>query len=534
MKALNLSSSNLTLVGNATINFTGLCTPNNFDIATDRTFSEEVRNDFILLPVDKLPIQEINAVDVKSTILNYKVIETPGNTSSAFVSNYGEKRLTGKKMSVFGVVCLDITYTSTDTTAVNQKFQGKVPFTSYIVLPKTTLLSATFDVSCCIQNITFISIENSNINISVSFTVSAKKNSSPVVIPLNNCTCAMSTPLTTTGITSGTLLKNLISRNDKVWNEISFSRNLILPSNLPNAKNVTAISSSIKLTSQKIIQTPESQPNAKNFYGESLSGKKLIIEAVLKQRITYVADNQENTTHSLIINLPFSCYIIVPKANELNQKFNVNSYIEDLHSCCINERTLFTGAILFFMATQENCTSISKNACCKNACCKFDTQYNLEGVCNIASIPPLINRSTWSELTFYRRIDLSINSPVNFIKSISTSLKIISTNLVETPKTNGNQLSIEGFLLSGITCVVNGYLKTNITYNSSNSSGSVTNIEMLIPFSGFIVLVEQPTNLTKLVVTPCIENVFATVLDKAGIGISSQVFLQAKIVPKTV
>ena len=535
MSDLSLSSNNLTFMDNSKIVFTGLCDvrdTSKVDISMSRMFTEEIINDFIILPNEQAPIHQITKVDVKNTILNYKVLESPGSDTEAFVKNNGNKNVTGKILSVSGVVCLDITYIPTDT-AVNSEiiFNGKLAFTSYIVAPKTTLLTDKFDVVCCVQRINIISIEHFNINLSASFTLGAKSNQNPDEVIPNGCSCSSSDPLIINGVTPGNILKNVITSQDKIWNQVSFSRNIILPNNLLNAKSVTLISSSIKVISQKVILAPPLNPPVKNYYGEILLGKKLAIETVLAQKIVYIADNPQNTKHSLIINLPFSCYIIIPDEIALDQKYKINAYIEDLYSCCLNERTLLSGAILFFKAKEiKSCVSICPKASSCSCLNNFNIKYNINNLCDLRKIPLIPIRGTWSKIAIYRRVDLSTNNMVKSIESVSVTLKIISINLISTP-TSRNAESAEGFTLNGLVCVVDGYLVTNIAYISKNAIGSVITRDVYIPFSLFAAMIEEPIpNRSKLVVDACLEDFFINILDDNGIGVYAKLFTLLSIV----
>ena len=531
MKNLNVPSSNLSTANNSNITFNGLCTPNSFDISTDKMFTQEVINDFITVPgQEEVPIKSIVQIDVESNILNHKVIETPGSSTSNSVSSLGNKKITGKEISISGVICLDITYAGNDPASTNITFQGKLPFTSYIVVPKTTSLTDKFQVSCCVQNINVISIYNFIITASASFTLSAKKiQNLPLVT--STCSCSSSNPLTVIGATPGNILKNLIISSDKIWNQVSFSTNLILPGNFPNAKSVSSIFSTIKIISQSIVDLPSKTPPISNYYGENVLGKKLIVEAVLNQRINYSADNENSTLHSRIINLPVSCYIMLPNNTDLNQKFKIEAYIEDLYSCCVDERTLFSGAILFFKAKEIiNCVPFYPNRNCCSCSDNFNIQYNLNNLCNMNSISQITATGSWSESTISKRIYASLDAPIRFVRSASSSIKIISIDTIETPNSNRN-LSIEGFLLPGFTSIVNGALVTTITYNSSNDAGSVVTNTFYISFSEFIILNENPSTSNKTVaITPCIENFSVNVLDETGIGIYAQVFLNAKLI----
>lgn len=123
-----------------------------------------------------------------------------------------------------------------------------------------------------------------------------------------------------------------------------------------------------------------------NVEGTCLSGRKLIIEGVLKQKVIYTAEVAEQSVHSAHYEIPFSAFII-PYANfdglayregievynpenptvpavingfiiganqEINpnlcEEFIIDSYIEDIFIYAMDPRTIFKNVTVFLRA----------------------------------------------------------------------------------------------------------------------------------------------------------------------------------------
>ena len=110
-------------------------------------------------------------------------------------------------------------------------------------------------------------------------------------------------------------------------------------------------------------------PNAE---GTLLTGRKLIIEGVLNQKVVYTALLPTQPVHSAHYSVPFSAFMIAyakfegmtydiendcfsytpgqPITVDLNEEFNVIPYIEDIFAYALDQRTIFKNVTLFLKA----------------------------------------------------------------------------------------------------------------------------------------------------------------------------------------
>lgn len=109
-----------------------------------------------------------------------------------------------------------------------------------------------------------------------------------------------------------------------------------------------------------------------NEEGTLLTGRKLIVEGTISQKVVYTALLPTQPVHSAHYSIPFSAYIIAyakfkdmpydienncfaytagqPIVVDLNEEFSVTPYIEDIFAYALDPRTIFKNVTLFLKA----------------------------------------------------------------------------------------------------------------------------------------------------------------------------------------
>ncbi|MGL4911411.1 MAG: SPOCS domain-containing protein [Romboutsia sp.] len=148
------------------------------------------------------------------------------------------------------------------------------------------------------------------------------------------------------------------------WTEFFLPEIVDIPIQKPNIEGVVEIQSCVEIISQRVIKTPtvSGYTNSNGVYipGENipnsectnLTGKKLIIEGLLRQKIIYTALVENQALHSANFVVPFSTFIIIDKDTALSQKFKVMPYIEDIFACKLSERSVFKNTTIFIKASK--------------------------------------------------------------------------------------------------------------------------------------------------------------------------------------
>lgn len=137
----------------------------------------------------------------------------------------------------------------------------------------------------------------------------------------------------------------------KAFTEISVEENISIPEMKPDMEQIIKIISEVNILHKQLVKTP---------IGESVSGiistgRKLIIEAVIRQKILYVADEPSQTVHATEYEKVFSSFIILPPvcrhhSKNMFESISVDPYIEDIYAKLVNNRTIFNNTTIFFDA----------------------------------------------------------------------------------------------------------------------------------------------------------------------------------------
>lgn len=349
-------------VDNDFITFSGLCDTNSFVLTNANNWTELTINGSVLVPEVKPSIEQVEDINAKIEIIRSKVIATP--TSYNLTPNFENRKVTGAKLIVEGLICVSVSYVSKKIDQSLHGFHGKIPFSAYIVLPYPTALTAHFHVSACIEDIIVKQVCDRKVNLTTTFVLQAIPLTGTAgeacfedcdMIPSekSTCECDSGTP-EIKGICNST---NLLSDAERRWTEIFIPEVLNVPCYKPPVEQILSVTSKVEIFCQKVISTPERSTSANsNNEGLTLTGKKLVIEGMLRQKIVYVAKTESQSVHAVHFDVPISTFIVLDPTDTLTDKFRVFPCIEDIFVCTLNDKQIFKNTTLFFKATKLDCT----------------------------------------------------------------------------------------------------------------------------------------------------------------------------------
>ncbi|WP_053956594.1 DUF3794 domain-containing protein [Inediibacterium massiliense] len=132
----------------------------------------------------------------------------------------------------------------------------------------------------------------------------------------------------------------------KYFKQFSVFGELQIPNEKPDIEQLTSVMVDPEIVSMRLIDTP----CMKSLEGQLLSGKKLVIELKLKQKITYVADEPTQSVHAAHFENLKSVFVIMPqKIDDIciqdlfyTDRLIVKPYIEDVYGELRSKRTVFT------------------------------------------------------------------------------------------------------------------------------------------------------------------------------------------------
>ena len=181
------------------------------------------------------------------------------------------------------------------------------------------------------------------------------------------CGCDDDQLLIVKGACSENKLKSMLTLNtETTWTQIFIPEVLCIPEQKPDVEQIISITSIPEIFSQRVVKTPlsgtvtvvngeEVFTPIENQEGTILTGRKLVIEGLLKQKIIYTAALDQQPLHSAHFDVPFSAFIIVPFNTPLTQKYKLEPCIEDIFVCRVTARQIFKNITLFVKATPLVC-----------------------------------------------------------------------------------------------------------------------------------------------------------------------------------
>lgn len=173
--------------------------------------------------------------------------------------------------------------------------------------------------------------------------------------------CAQDDLISVHGLCTDTKLENMLAATDTIWTQFFIPEVVEIPSQKPDIEEVTSVSSCVEIISQRVVKTPVLVQSdgtivpIENQEGTIITGRKLVIEGILQQKIVYTADVPEQSIHSAHFGMPFSVFIILPEDTLLSTKFKIEPCIEDIFVCRTTKRNVFKNTTIFIKATDRSC-----------------------------------------------------------------------------------------------------------------------------------------------------------------------------------
>ena len=122
------------------------------------------------------------------------------------------------------------------------------------------------------------------------------------------------------------------------------SETLTIPCQKPDMERILDVLVWPEIANYELIATE----TGKSFEGQNLTGYKLAIEVLLKQKVTYVADRPEQDVHAAHFEYLKSTFIVVPKEIDgldicdiVNSgRISITPYVEAVHAKMVDCRTI--------------------------------------------------------------------------------------------------------------------------------------------------------------------------------------------------
>lgn len=167
--------------------------------------------------------------------------------------------------------------------------------------------------------------------------------------------------LQTLGVYSQSKIEDVLLPTDKTWTMFTIPEVLDLPTGALPIDKITSVYSCIDVVSQSVVKTPtvtdfisggiiiggETIPNSQCT---TITGKKLVIELLLTEKISYISTSPTSQLYSATFKFPYSTFIIVDEDTTISNCFKISSYI--INVCCskLSETNIFKSSLVFIKA----------------------------------------------------------------------------------------------------------------------------------------------------------------------------------------
>lgn len=141
-------------------------------------------------------------------------------------------------------------------------------------------------------------------------------------------------------------ISDYIPESSTVFKQLNVEKNFCLPEAKPDIEQIIKALSELEIKSTKVIRTPKGT----SLEGQLLTGWKVVVEGVVRQKIQYVANEAEQSVHAAHTEIPFSTYIVLPSNFVRGTVVTVHGYIEDVFVQQMDERCIFINVTILLNA----------------------------------------------------------------------------------------------------------------------------------------------------------------------------------------
>lgn len=130
------------------------------------------------------------------------------------------------------------------------------------------------------------------------------------------------------------------------FKQLSLDNFLEVPCHEPDMELINTIGGQISLLKNYVIDTPVGVSSE----GQKLSGKKLVIHALLELTAEYVSATPTQSIHSIYCTIPFSTFIVLPKTCTAQSLMHIDATIDNISFKVLSNRSFFTNSSIFLVA----------------------------------------------------------------------------------------------------------------------------------------------------------------------------------------
>ncbi|MCT4565391.1 MAG: DUF3794 domain-containing protein [Maledivibacter sp.] len=366
--------------------------PNEDDIvALNQITVEEI----VKVPPQKLDIEQLLSVSVEVCIekISHMYAVTPGNFEGFVVPFDRQDQQpfsnSGSKLAIEGVLKQKIQYVADEPEQSVHAIHTEKNFSAFIALPSnsfttraglfppgiTTWIDAIeqgfVTVTPFVLDIFVRQINRRCIFKNITILLNVNLNQFNTTIPKFEPCCTPAPCCSSCGMDSDSFdcnFKDMIQISgiakevpgfdgEVPFQQFEIEENLTIPDAKPNIESITNVSLEVDGLCSSLVNTPSGTgPD-----GKILTGTKLFVKGILKQKVEYIADLPDQPIHAAHFNVPFCTYIVLPENYDPNSAVQLEAVIENGFVSQCGPRSLFKNITLAIVAIVNAPTEIDDN-----------------------------------------------------------------------------------------------------------------------------------------------------------------------------
>lgn len=166
-----------------------------------------------------------------------------------------------------------------------------------------------------------------------------------------------------------------LPNTSKLYKQFSINDTVCLDAKKPDIERLISSAFDVQIASIRVINTPCGEISTKtnipeiatSAEGENLTGKKLVVELKVKQKIQYVANLCDQSVHGVHNEFTVSEFIVIPYVFDLssecvtpeyllaNDMFYIKPFIEDANVNMLSNRCFSTNLLIFLQVDTKQC-----------------------------------------------------------------------------------------------------------------------------------------------------------------------------------
>lgn len=173
-----------------------------------------------------------------------------------------------------------------------------------------------------------------------------------------DCNHDFQLPIIIKGVCTREEIEAMLNDNERIWTQIFIPEVLCVPPQKPDIEQIISVNAKIEIISQRVIKTPtliSTNTLVPSVEGLFSTGRKLVIEGILRQKVIYTAANAQQSIHSAHFDVPFSTFMVLEKGTSISTKYKIDVCIEDVFISSCTLRQIFKNVTVFLKATPIVC-----------------------------------------------------------------------------------------------------------------------------------------------------------------------------------